>query len=100
MAYQYAPGNRGRDFGNPSSDEEHNYPRAETGSGLPVSANTLPKPISAGTIHGPAGSLLKGPVTADGKQKDPLILVGIKLDLEADIHVNVRVRGDVMVGLY
>ncbi|KAI0149330.1 hypothetical protein BJ166DRAFT_537349 [Pestalotiopsis sp. NC0098] len=85
-----------------SSDDENAAPKAPNVAGAagPVAANTLPKPATGGTVQGPAGSLLKGPTTAEGKQKDPLILVGIKLDLEADIHVNVRVRGDVMVGLY
>ncbi|KAF3025075.1 hypothetical protein E8E14_014523 [Neopestalotiopsis sp. 37M] len=88
MPWPAVPANRDGDLGVHSSDDEHNAPGMGNASGLPVSANTLPKPVTAGTIQGPAGSLLKGPVTADGKQKDPLILVGIKLDLEADIHVN------------
>ncbi|KAH6647050.1 hypothetical protein BKA67DRAFT_540512 [Truncatella angustata] len=67
---------------------------------LPGPTNTLPKPSLSGPASAPAGSLLKGPVKADGTSKDPLLMIGIKLDLEADIHINARVRGDILVGLY
>lgn len=46
------------------------------------------------------GNLLKGPVDDGGKLKDAALLVGIKLDLEAEIHATARVRGDIVVGLY
>lgn len=48
----------------------------------------------------PTGQLLKGAVDAEGKQKDAALLVGIKLDLEAEIHLTARVRGDIAIGLY
>lgn len=48
----------------------------------------------------PTGSLLKGATDAEGKPKDAALLVGIKLDLEAEIHLTARVRGDICVGLY
>lgn len=48
----------------------------------------------------PTGQLLKGAVDAEGNQKDAALLVGIKLDLEAEIHLTARVRGDIAVGLY
>ncbi|PKS10973.1 hypothetical protein jhhlp_002732 [Lomentospora prolificans] len=48
----------------------------------------------------PPSNLLKGPVGADGKLKDAALMVGIKLDLEAEVHLTARVRGDILVGLY
>ena len=32
--------------------------------------------------------------------KDAALMVGIKLDLEAEVHLTARVRGDILVGLY
>lgn len=46
------------------------------------------------------GNLLKGPVDQNGKLKDAALMVGIKLDLEAEVHLTARVRGDILVGLY
>ncbi|KAK8207414.1 hypothetical protein IWZ00DRAFT_491172 [Phyllosticta capitalensis] len=46
------------------------------------------------------GTLLKGATDAEGKQKDPALLLGIKLDLDAEIHLTARVRGDIAIGLY
>ncbi|TVY59337.1 hypothetical protein LCER1_G000744 [Lachnellula cervina] len=75
--------------------------------GLPV-----PMPGLSGTPNGPfgvefqmlimssAGNLIKGPVDANGKLKDAALTVGIKLDLEAEIHLTARVRGDILVALY
>ncbi|KAK7518421.1 hypothetical protein IWX49DRAFT_577451 [Phyllosticta citricarpa] len=51
-------------------------------------------------LANPAGTLLKGATDADGKQKDPALLLGIKLDLDAEIHLTARVRGDIAIGLY
>ena len=36
----------------------------------------------------------------DGKLKDAALMVGVKLDLEAEVHLTARVRGDILVGLY
>lgn len=47
-----------------------------------------------------AGNLLKGAVDNDGNLKDAALSVGIKLDLEAEVHLTARVRGDIIVGLY
>lgn len=63
-------------------------------------AETLPTPPQSSSLSQPAGQLLKGAVDAEGKQKDAALLVGIKLDLEAEIHLTARVRGDIAVGLY
>jgi hypothetical protein len=46
------------------------------------------------------GNLLKGPVDEAGKLKDAALMVGIKLDLEAEVHLTARIRGDILVGLY
>ncbi|CAH0015955.1 unnamed protein product [Clonostachys rhizophaga] len=59
----------------------------------------VPLPTSTG-LAAPAGQLLKGATTSDGKLKDASLLLGIKLDLEAEVHLTARVKGDVVVGLY
>ncbi|KAL7622026.1 hypothetical protein AAE478_007527 [Parahypoxylon ruwenzoriense] len=56
-------------------------------------------PTSAGLAQ-PAGTLLKGATDDHGNQKAAALLVGIKLDLEAEVHLTARVRGDICVGLY
>ncbi|KAI0853029.1 hypothetical protein F5Y00DRAFT_225179 [Daldinia vernicosa] len=61
---------------------------------------SLPMPGLSGSANGPVGNLLKGPVDESGKLKDAALLVGIKLDLEAEVHATARVRGDIVVGLY
>ncbi|KAK9777984.1 putative Superoxide dismutase copper/zinc binding domain-containing protein [Seiridium cardinale] len=60
----------------------------------------LPMPGLSGKANGPVGNLLKGPVDANGKLKDAALMVGIKLDLEAEVHLTARVRGDILIGLY
>ncbi|KAL2068517.1 hypothetical protein VTL71DRAFT_14854 [Oculimacula yallundae] len=64
------------------------------------SGGGLPMPGLSGNPNGPVGNLLKGPVDANGKLKDAALMVGIKLDLEAEIHLTARIRGDILVGLY
>ncbi|KIV99423.1 uncharacterized protein PV09_08855 [Verruconis gallopava] len=56
-------------------------------------------PTSAG-LSQPAGQLLKGATDDEGKLKAAALMVGIKLDLEAEIHLTARVRGDITIGLY
>ncbi|KAI9661751.1 MAG: hypothetical protein M1821_008990 [Bathelium mastoideum] len=56
-------------------------------------------PTSAGLAQ-PAGSLLKGATDEKGNLKDAALMVGIKLDLEAEIHLTARVKGDITIGLY
>uniref|UniRef100_A0A0D2XW62 Uncharacterized protein n=1 Tax=Fusarium oxysporum (strain Fo5176) TaxID=660025 RepID=A0A0D2XW62_FUSOF len=46
------------------------------------------------------GQLLKGATDENGAQKSAALLVGIKLDLEAEVHLTARVKGDIVVGLY
>ena len=65
------------------------------GPGLPVAMPNL-----SGQPNGLVGNLLKGPIDANGKLKDAALMVGIKLDLEAEVHLTARVRGDILVGLY
>ncbi|KAL8366984.1 hypothetical protein RB595_007879 [Gaeumannomyces hyphopodioides] len=68
---------------------------------MPSNALVQPAlPGLSGTANGPVGNLLRGPVSADGKLKDAVLTVGIKLDLEAEVHLTARVRGDILVGLY
>ncbi|KAH6686448.1 hypothetical protein F5X68DRAFT_262226 [Plectosphaerella plurivora] len=71
----------------------NNTSKALTGPGLPM-------PGLSGPPNGPIGNLLKGAVGEDGKLKDAGLMVGIKLDLEAEVHLTARVRGDILVGLY
>ncbi|KAJ4270359.1 hypothetical protein ACHAPJ_001318 [Fusarium lateritium] len=59
----------------------------------------VPLPTSTG-LSQPAGQLLKGATDENGGQKSAALLVGIKLDLEAEVHLTARVKGDIVVGLY
>ncbi|KAH6689884.1 hypothetical protein F5X68DRAFT_230487 [Plectosphaerella plurivora] len=61
---------------------------------------SLPMPGLSGRASGPVGNLLKGPVDDNGNLKNAALMVGIKLDLEAEVHLTARVRGDIIVGLY
>ncbi|CAG9982038.1 unnamed protein product [Clonostachys byssicola] len=47
-----------------------------------------------------ASTHLLGAADDNGKLKDAALLLGIKLDLEAEVHLTARVKGDVVVGLY
>ncbi|KAH6873887.1 hypothetical protein B0T10DRAFT_610863 [Thelonectria olida] len=59
----------------------------------------VPLPTATG-LGQPAGQLLKGATDEEGKQTSAALLVGIKLDLEAEVHLTARVKGDIVVGLY
>ncbi|KAF4985510.1 hypothetical protein FHETE_5550 [Fusarium heterosporum] len=59
----------------------------------------VPLPTSTG-LSQPAGQLLKGATDENGAQKSAALLVGIKLDLEAEVHLTARVKGDICIGLY
>ncbi|KAI5463237.1 hypothetical protein BGZ63DRAFT_380897 [Mariannaea sp. PMI_226] len=59
----------------------------------------VPLPTSTG-LSQPAGQLLKGATDENGAQKTAALLIGIKLDLEAEVHLTARVKGDICVGLY
>jgi hypothetical protein len=50
--------------------------------------------------NNPLGQLIKGATDEEGNQKAAALLVGIKLDLEAEVHLTARVKGDIVVGLY
>ncbi|CAG9957149.1 hypothetical protein V2G26_018613 [Clonostachys chloroleuca] len=58
----------------------------------------VPLPTATG-LNAPAGQIVKG-AEDNGKLKDAALLLGIKLDLEAEVHLTARVKGDVVVGLY
>lgn len=69
----------------------------------PVGMSTPPNPrlhVPLPLTRNGTGNLLKGAVAEDGKLKDAGLMVGIKLDLEAEVHLTARVRGDILVGLY
>ncbi|KAF4628271.1 hypothetical protein G7Y89_g9891 [Cudoniella acicularis] len=47
----------------------------------------LPMPGLSGVANDPVGNLLKGPVDDNGKLKDAGVLISIKLDIEAEVHL-------------
>ncbi|KAK7426117.1 hypothetical protein QQZ08_007427 [Neonectria magnoliae] len=63
------------------------------------SPNTSSFPCPTG-LDRPACQLLKGATDDEGKKTAAALLVGIKLDLEAEVHLTARVKGDIVVGLY
>ncbi|TGO52600.1 hypothetical protein BCON_0138g00180 [Botryotinia convoluta] len=79
-----------------SIDEPNNGRRAATG----INTNSLPNPPTSEGLRAPAGNLLKGATEADGSLKPAAVMVGIKLDLEAEVHLTARIRGDIVIGLY
>ncbi|KAH8163045.1 hypothetical protein CIB48_g5202 [Xylaria polymorpha] len=60
----------------------------------------LPNLPTSSSLAQPAGQLLRGAVDDNGNQKSAALLVGIKLDLEAEVHLTARIRGDICIGLY
>ena len=46
------------------------------------------------------GQLLRGAVDDNGKNKAAALMVGIKMDLEAEVHLTARIKGDIAIGLY
>ncbi|KAI0970405.1 hypothetical protein F4678DRAFT_138676 [Xylaria arbuscula] len=74
-----------------------NAPTSSSYNGAPA---TLPLPGLSGTANNVTGNLIKGPIDDEGKLKSAALLVGVKLDLEAEVHLSARVRGDIVVGLY
>lgn len=71
----------------------------QASGGRKISTNAAPVP-SSGNLNRPAGNIVKGPVDDNGKLKDAALLLGIKLDIEAEIHLTARIRGDITIGLY
>ncbi|KAF2726866.1 hypothetical protein EJ04DRAFT_479909 [Polyplosphaeria fusca] len=69
--------------------------QASGGRRLP---NITPPQNSA--LYQAPGSLLKGATDNEGNLKNASLMVGIKLDLEAEVHLTARVRGDITIGLY
>jgi len=70
---------------------------------LRAPAGTYYFPLSFPSRHwltNSKGQLLKGATDAEGKLTAAALMVGIKLDLEAEVHLTARVRGDIIVGLY
>ena len=73
----------------------------QASGGRKVSSTSKVGPVpSSATLNRPAGNIIKGPVDDNGKPKDAALLLGIKLDLEAEIHLTARIRGDITIGLY
>lgn len=51
------------------------------------------------TVRHPGG-LIRGAMDENGKQKSAGLMVRIKLDLETEVHLTTRIRGDIVIGLY
>ncbi|KAH6682708.1 hypothetical protein B0J14DRAFT_574199 [Halenospora varia] len=64
------------------------------------SGSSLPSLPTSDGLRAPAGGLLRGAVDDQGNLTKAALMVGIKLDLEAEVHLTARVRGDIIVGLY
>ncbi|EMR62522.1 hypothetical protein MGN70_000613 [Eutypa lata] len=64
-----------------------------------LSTNQSLLPINSALTQ-PPGQLLKGAVDDNGVMKNPSLLLGIKIDVEAEVHLTARVKGDIAVGLY
>ncbi|KAF4635242.1 hypothetical protein G7Y89_g2844 [Cudoniella acicularis] len=62
--------------------------------------SSLPSLPTSDGLRAPAGGLLRGATDENGNLTKAALLVGIKLDLEAEVHLTARVRGDITVGLY
>ncbi|ROW07402.1 hypothetical protein VMCG_03911 [Cytospora schulzeri] len=92
------PLNNGPRFG-PGGEERDNRDNRDNKLAVQHPGH-LPMPGLSGHPNGPVGNLLKGTVDKDGNLKDASLSVGIKLDLEAEVHLTARVRGDILVGLY
>lgn len=77
-------------------------PLAQVGAGAGgnQSQSGMPGLPTSSGLSQPAGQLLRGAVDDQGKATKAALMVGIKLDLEAEIHLTARVRGDIAIGLY
>ncbi|KAF2829049.1 hypothetical protein CC86DRAFT_436717 [Ophiobolus disseminans] len=62
--------------------------------------STSPSPHPNSALYQPPGALLKGATDDDGNLKPAALMLGVKLDLEAEVHLTARVRGDITIGLY
>ncbi|KAF2103628.1 hypothetical protein NA57DRAFT_30121, partial [Rhizodiscina lignyota] len=78
-----------------SEDGQANGGRKAVGA-----VSSLPQPPTSSGLSAPPGQLLKGATDNEGNLKDAALMVGIKLDLEAEIHLTARIRGDITIGLY
>ncbi|KAH0847233.1 hypothetical protein AYO20_00384 [Fonsecaea nubica] len=63
-------------------------------------SSALPLPPTSDYLSQPAGGLLKGATDENGHLKPAALMVGLKLDLEAEVHLTARIRGDITIGLY
>lgn len=63
----------------------------------PVSGASLSTICTSKTIP---GQLLKDVTDNEGKNKSAALLVGVELDLEVEVHLTARIKGDLCVGLY
>ncbi|KAL2067614.1 hypothetical protein VTL71DRAFT_2039 [Oculimacula yallundae] len=75
-------------------------PSSPGGDGKARSGTFNPSLPTSSSLRAPAGGLLRGATDDNGQLSKAALLVGIKLDLEAEVHLTARVRGDITIGLY
>ncbi|KAF2972839.1 hypothetical protein GQX73_g797 [Xylaria multiplex] len=97
MATQAAPSTTKNVYNSDSDSDGQARGGRRVQNGL---TQSLPQIPTSSGLSQPAGQLLKGATDENGNQKSAALLVGIKLDLEAEVHLTARVRGDICVGLY
>ncbi|TAQ84064.1 hypothetical protein B7494_g7611 [Chlorociboria aeruginascens] len=91
---------------NPTAGGAAYSPTSDSNEGRPTRLATgnfdssLPNLPTTDSLRAPAGGLLRGAVDDNGQLKSAGLMVGIKLDLEAEVHLTARVRGDIVIGLY
>ena len=67
---------------------------------LSATGAASPSPHPNSVLYQAPGFLLKGATDDEGNLKPAALMLGIKLDLEAEVHLTARVRGDITIGLY
>ena len=76
-------------------------PLPPSSDNLSQPAGKIPRQTDPTQANKPlAGGLLKGATDDNGNLKPAALMLGIKLDLEAEVHLTARVRGDITIGLY
>ncbi|RDL32657.1 uncharacterized protein BP5553_09113 [Venustampulla echinocandica] len=85
---------------NSSDDERAAGGRKAISTQQNLNNSSLPQLPTSDGLRAPAGGLLRGAVDDNGKLKNAGLMVGIKLDLEAEVHLTARIRGDIVIGLY
>ena len=84
-----------------TSGDDDTQAQAQGGRRLNLATGAAsPTPPPNSVLYQAPGSLLKGATDDEGNLKPAALMLGIKLDLEAEVHLTARVRGDITIGLY